>query len=81
MIREQGISLVAQERAALVERQLNIAQERLSSFQGTQVIDNVIAAETAQKDVTIERLLAVTESLKNRLLEADQHTGNYISIF
>ena len=37
LVREQGLSAAAQERAAVSERQLSIAQERLSKLLGISV--------------------------------------------
>jgi hypothetical protein len=69
LVREQAISVAAQERAALSERQLGMAQERLGAMQGTHIVDSIVAAEAAQKDVALERALAEGESLKGRLVE------------
>lgn len=77
LVREQGISTAAQERAAVSERQLGIAQDRLGVLQGTQVIDNLAASEAAQTDVALERALAEVENLKGRIVEAEKHTEQF----
>ena len=48
VIREQGVSRAAQERGNILERQLSMAQERLTAIQGAQTLDLVAAAEAAQ---------------------------------
>jgi hypothetical protein len=41
------------------------------------VIDSVVAAEAAQRDVALERALAEVESLQSRLEEAERHTEQF----
>ena len=47
------------------------------AFLGNQVIDSVVAAEAAQRDVALERALAEVESLQSRLEEAERHTEQF----
>jgi hypothetical protein len=47
------------------------------AFLGNQVIDSVVAAEAAQRDVALERALAEVESLQSRLEEAERHAEQF----
>lgn len=41
------------------------------------MIDSVVAAESAQRDVALERALAEVDSLQTRLAEAEKHTEQF----
>lgn len=41
------------------------------------MIDSVVAAEAAQRDVALERALAEVESLQSRLEEAERHAEQF----
>mmetsp|Transcript_24386 Transcript_24386/g.35802 ORF Transcript_24386/g.35802 Transcript_24386/m.35802 type:complete len:2045 (-) Transcript_24386:88-6222(-) len=80
LLREQGISKSAQDRAAVLERQLTIAQDRLSSIQGAQTSDSILAAENAQREVELEKAHAEIDSLKNQLQAAESHAEQFRKI-
>ena len=41
------------------------------------MIDSIVAAESAQRDVALERALAEVDSLQSRLSEAERHTEQF----
>jgi len=65
-----GIAKAARERAAVLERQLTIAQERLGAERGAQIVDASLATEAAERDVAFERVVVEIESLKQCLAAA-----------
>ena len=77
LIREQGISAAAQERGALLEKQLATAQERLASIQGANTMDLVDASTLAQKELALSRAETELESVKTQLASADQHIEQF----
>jgi len=77
LIREQGVSKAAQERANVLERQLSVAQERIAAVQGAQTLDHVAAADAAQNEVALSRSLAEVESLKSQLASSEEHAEQF----
>lgn len=77
LIREQSLSKAAQDRSNLLERQLSIAQERLSSTQGAQILDSISASEAAAKELQLERLAGEVESLKAQLATSEGHAEQF----
>jgi chromosome segregation ATPase len=77
LARERATALAAQERSAVLERQLSMAQERLSAAQGSHVMDSVVASETAERELAFERAKAEIESLTGRLAEAEAHAEQF----
>jgi nucleoprotein TPR len=78
--RLSGLSQASQERAALLERQLNFAQERLSSITGATSLNAIRAEDAATKEVQLERALLEVESLKSQLASAEQHADQFRKI-
>lgn len=79
-LREQSVSKVAQERSAILEKQLSIAQERLSAIQGVHTMDSIVAADAAQREQELENALREVETLKSQLAVAEGHVEQYRKI-
>lgn len=80
LIREDGTSKSAQERSAILEKQLSIAQERLSAFQGAKTIDSIIEQEVIAKEIAAERAQNEIESLRQQLEIAQGHADQFRKI-
>lgn len=80
LARERGLTETAQERAAVLEKQLTIAQDRLSSIQGIHSADSILAAENAQREVDLDQARSECEALRTQLQVAEKHADQYRKI-
>jgi nucleoprotein TPR len=78
--RERGLTETAQERAAVMEKQLAIAQDRLSAIQGVHTADSILAAENAQREVELDQARSECEALRAQLIVAEKHADQYRKI-
>ena len=78
--REKGFTSTAQERAALLEKQLTIAQDRLSAIQGVHTADSILAAENAQREVDLDKARSECEVLRAQLEASERHAEQYRKI-
>lgn len=77
LAREQGLLRAAQERAAIIERQLQITQESLQASKGIQLTDSLIEKELKEKDLAISKLENDNESLREQLQSTESHAEQY----
>lgn len=80
LVREQTMLKAAQDRSNLLERQLNIAQERIANIQGTQIIDSSIANDYTVKELALERAISEIEALKQQLSSSEVHADQFRKI-
>ena len=74
---EQGELRTVSERAALLEKQLSLAQDRLSAVMGAQVLDSAKANENAQKEALLEQANKQLELLSSQLLKATESSEHH----
>lgn len=80
LAREQITANAAQERGNLLERQLSIAQERLTHTQGSQIIETSIANDYTAKELALERAQAEIEALKQQVTSTESHAEQFRKI-
>jgi nucleoprotein TPR len=80
LARQQGTCAAAQERSAVLERQLTIAQDRLAAVQGISTTDSLLATENEQKDVELERAYREISDLKMQLETSETHVVQFRTV-
>ena len=78
--RDQVLVQASQDRCNLLEKQLNIAQDRITQIQGTQIIDSSIANDITVKELALEKALSEIEALKNQLASSEVHADQFRKI-
>ena len=80
LTRAQLTAQAAQDRSSLLERQLSIAQERLTLSQGSQIIESSMANDYTAKELALERAQAEIEALKQQLTSTEVHAEQFRKI-
>lgn len=80
LIRSTSVSQAAQEREALLERQLTLAQEQIGSVRGAAVVAGANAEDSATRDLQLDRALKETESLRAQVAAAELHAEQFRKI-
>lgn len=78
--RDQVLVQASQDRCNLLEKQLNIAQDRIAQIQGTQIIDSSIANDITVKELALEKALSEIEALKHQLTSSEVHADQFRKI-
>ena len=78
--RDQVLVQASQDRCNLLEKQLNIAQDRIAQIQGTQIIDSSIANDITVKELALEKALSEIEALKHQLASSEVHADQFRKI-
>eukprot|EP01039_Chlorochromonas_danica_P002590 gene2590-2832_t len=78
--REKELLKASQERCALVERQLQKAQDRLASVHGAVFNDEALEKALAEKDVALEQARAEVALLQQQLSASAVHAEQYRKI-
>jgi hypothetical protein len=76
-VREQGVSKASQERSALLEKQLALAQERVGTLQGVAVTGSALANDLSSKELALEQAQGQVASLASQLAAAESHAEQY----
>ena len=74
LAREQVTSKAAQDRAAILEKQLDITQERLTAAHGAHILSSVVSDEGAAIALALEKAKVENKSLRQQLESAETHT-------
>jgi hypothetical protein len=80
LTQERGATSSARERAELLERQLGIAQERLSSLQGGVLVESLYEKDLAQKTAELQRSQTELALVKEQLRASDAHMQQFRAI-
>jgi nucleoprotein TPR len=80
LIRESSARIAAHDRNLLLEKQLSIAQERLASSLGGQIVDALSSNDIAAKNLDLERCKAEIDALQGQLAVAEQHIQQFRNI-
>lgn len=78
--REQATNKALSDRSALLEKQLDITQNRLTALQGSQVNLSILTDEATQRDLEHEKLIAERDSLAAQLKVAEGHVEQFKKI-
>ena len=78
--RDQVLTQASQDRCNLLEKQLNITQDRIAQMQGTQIIDSSIANDITVKELALEKALSEIEALKQQLTSSEVHADQFRKI-
>jgi len=73
LTQEHCSAVSAQQRSELLERQLNVFQERLASAQGGVLVEALYQQDLAAKDKELQRALADLALVKEQLATSDSH--------
>jgi chromosome segregation ATPase len=80
LTRAQLTAQAAQERSNLLERQLTLAQERLTQTQGSQIVESSMAGDYSAKELALERAMAEVEALRAQLASTEVHAEQFRKI-
>ena len=80
LAREQITAHAAQERASLLERQLSLAQERVTHAQGSQIIESSMASDYTAKELALERAQAEISALREQVASTEVHAEQFRKI-
>ena len=64
----------------MLEKQLDIAQERLSAAQGSRILGSIVTNETANAEIALQKNSLEIDSLKKQLAAAEAHTDQFRKI-
>ena len=77
IIKEQSVAKASQERSALLEKQLTIAQDKLNMLQGNSIVESLIEKEMAEKEIALQQAKNEVESLRSQLQSAEIHVDQF----